>query len=226
LKIDESLQSALQYKIADILDDDKEFIKAMVNGISPQLINTIPNNHNFINKSSNNLANKEQFITDIATKLNNKLREDQNFLLMIKGDRGLIGLQGIQGPIGPKGNTGPTGPQGIQGDIGLTGPQGLKGNTGPTGPQGIQGVKGEKGDTGKGLETKIKISPGENIVVRENFQEQIASLNLNKQDKLYLYNAKSNKPSGDNITNFASQTFLQQKINGKTVVFATDVMGP
>ena len=66
----------------------------------------------------------------------------EDWLLSLKGDRGLQGppgqngepgQQGIQGPIGltgPKGDTGPKGADGLQGPIGLTGPKGVDGRDG------------------------------------------------------------------------------------------------
>lgn len=69
----------------------------------------------------------------------------EDWLLSLKGDRG---LQGPPGPTGPQGQQGIQGIQGPAGPIGSEGPKGGKGDTGPAGPKGDQGLKGDDGIQG------------------------------------------------------------------------------
>lgn len=85
------------------------------------------------------------------------LKNDQQFLDLVRGDSGPAGPQGEQGPIGPRGSVGsqgeegPEGPQGEAGPRGPEGPAGPPGEQGPIGPAGEQGPQGEPGPSGSSL---------------------------------------------------------------------------
>lgn len=81
-----------------------------------------------------------------------------------KGERGPIGFPGERGPVGPQGEKGQAGDKGEKGDPGEPGPrgapgeqglqgergeQGIQGPQGPQGERGLEGQKGEKGDKGE-----------------------------------------------------------------------------
>jgi hypothetical protein len=107
----------------------------------------------------------EQMISgDFKKAVSDAIKEDPDFIALVKGakgetgekgergERGEIGPQGIPGVIGPKGDRGDRGeigPIGPKGDAGgPIGPKGEKGDRGETGAQGIPGIKGERGETG------------------------------------------------------------------------------
>lgn len=80
------------------------------------------------------------------------LKNDQQFLDLVRGDSGPAGPQGEQGPIGPRGSAGPQGeegPEGPQGESGEAGPRGPEGPAGPAGEQGPIGPAGEQGSQGE-----------------------------------------------------------------------------
>ena len=75
-----------------------------------------------------------------------------DWLIDLKGDRGIKGDKGETGDIGPKGekgDKGETGPKGDRGETGVAGPKGEKGDRGETGPQGQRGERGETGLQGQ-----------------------------------------------------------------------------
>nr|DAD57909.1 MAG TPA: nucleoid-associated protein [Bacteriophage sp.] len=70
----------------------------------------------------------------------------EEWLLSLKGDRG---LQGPPGPQGERGTDGLPGPKGDRGDAGERGPEGQRGEPGQQGMQGFQGVQGIQGERGE-----------------------------------------------------------------------------
>lgn len=105
----------------------------------------------------------EELNTSITDKLNTikdgksayELAKEQGFvgtaeewLALLKGERGERGQQGVQGQKGEQGARGEQGLRGLQGVQGQKGDTGAKGDKGEKGLTGEKGQKGDKGDTG------------------------------------------------------------------------------
>ena len=91
----------------------------------------------------------------------------EEWIAMIKGEKGDTGAQGEKGEKGDKGDTGAQGEKGEKGDKGDTGAQGEKGekgDKGDTGAQGEKGEKGDKGDAGVGIE-KVEIDENGDLLI-------------------------------------------------------------
>ncbi|ATZ17788.1 hypothetical protein [Mesoplasma melaleucae] len=80
LELDNNLQSLLSEKIKELINNDNEFIKLIVNGIYPQV--------------KDELKTDTQFITDISNNSINNIKNDATLKQELKGDKGDKGNDG------------------------------------------------------------------------------------------------------------------------------------
>lgn len=141
-------------------EDKKIFLDAMVNIEDFQKIvaQKLQENQGFKDTFLSAIAKDADFRTKVIEQMSSAefkkavidaIKEDPDFIQLVKGPKG---DQGIPGEVGPKGDQGipgapgPIGPQGLVGEMGPVGPVGPKGDSG--GPMGPIGPKGDRGETG------------------------------------------------------------------------------